>query len=96
MEELRAPFADRFVLTLINNRIIGTGDFKTQENGAVFLTDAARRTFLSEWQSRKKEQLTHPFLEEMIPRGLVPYTQSLLLARSIRGDLDGYPPFFWK
>ena len=96
MEELRAPFADRFVLTLINNRILGEKDFKKTENGAVLLTDNARRTFLSEWQQKKKEPITHPFLEEKISWGLLPFAQALLLARFLRGDVDAYPPFFWK
>ena len=55
-----------------------------------------RRTFLQHWQSRKRETLTHPFLEEKLPWGLVPYVQSLPLARYLRGDLDAYPPFLWK
>lgn len=96
MEELRPCFADRFVLTLVNNRVIKASDFDVRESGAVFLTDTARRTFLQKWQERKKETITHPFLEEKIPWGLVPHVQSLLLARCLRGDLDGYPPFLWK
>lgn len=96
MEELRPCFADRFVLTLINNRVIQPSDFDVRESGAVFLTDTARKTFLQKWQERKKETITHPFLEEKVPWGLVPYIQSLLLARYLRGDLDAYPPFLWK
>ena len=96
VEELRAPVADRFVLTLINHRMLTKSDFKKEESGAVYLTDDARRTFLSEWQKHKQEQLVHPFLNEKIPWGLVPFAQALLLARFIRGDLDRYPPFFWK
>lgn len=96
MEELRAPYADRFVLSLINNRRFDKNDFKTMENGAVLLKDDARKTFLSEWQKRKQIELTHPFLEEKLPWGLIPFSQALLLARFLRGDLDQYPPFFWK
>ena len=96
MEELRPCFADRFVLTLINNRVLKVIDFDFRESGAVLLTDTGRRTFLQKWQERKKETITHPFLEEKIPWGLVPYVQSLLLARYLRGDLDDYPPFLWK
>lgn len=96
MEELRPCFADRFVLTLVNNRVMKPADFQNRESGAVLLTDSARKTFLQKWQERKKEPITHPFLEEKIPWGLVPYVQSLLLARYLRGDLDGYPPFLWK
>ena len=96
MEELRPCLADRFVLTLINNRIIKPSDFLYSENGAVTLTDSGRRTFLQHWQERKREQLIHPYLAEKIPWGMVPYAQALLLARYLRGDLDGYPPFLWK
>ena len=96
MEELRPCFADRFVLTLVNNRVLKADDFDFRESGAVLLTDAGRRTFLQKWQERKRETITHPFLEEKMPWGLVPYVQSLLLARYLRGDLDEYPPFLWK
>ena len=96
MEELRPCFADRFALTLINNRVLKASDFDFRESGAVLLTDTGRRTFLQKWQERKKEAITHPFLEEKIPWGLVPYVQSLLLARYLRSDLDDYPPFLWK
>ena len=96
MEELRPCFADRFVLTLVNNRVLKPSDFDFRESGAVLLTDTGRRTFLQKWQERKKETITHPFLEEKMPWGLVPYVQSLLLARYLRGDLDEYPPFLWK
>lgn len=95
-EELRSVFADRFVLYLINNRILNGGDFVHRESGAVLLTDEGRKRFLSEWQKRKKEIITHPFLEEKNEWGLVPHVQALLLARFLRGDTDGYPPFFWK
>jgi CRISPR-associated protein Cas1 len=96
MEELRAVFADRFVLTLINTRQVEASDFHVQENGAVKLKDGARKKFLTAWQNRKKEELQHPFLREKISWGLVPYAQALLLARHLRGDLEEYPPFLRK
>ncbi len=96
MEEVRSVFADRFVLTLINNRIINKKSFVIQDNEAVLLTDNGRKTFLSEWQERKRDAITHPFLEEKIPWGLVPFVQAQLLARFIRGDLEAYPAFLWK
>lgn len=95
-EELRSVFADRFVLSLINNRSLNSEHFIHQPNGAVILTDEGRKIFLSQWQKRKKEIITHPFLEEKIEWGLVPHVQALLLARFLRGDTDGYAPFFWK
>lgn len=96
MEELRPVIADRFVLSCINRRLITAKHCVKQENGAVFLSDEGRRLFLREWQLHKQEQLTHPFLEEKLPWGLVPYAQALLLARTLRGDMEEYPPFFWK
>ena len=96
MEELRTAFADRFVLTCINQKIILPKHCIRQESGAVLLTDEGRRAFLTAWQQRKQQTIQHPFLGEKIPWGLVPYVQSLLLARTLRGDLERYPPFFWK
>ena len=96
MEELRPCMADRFVLSAINNKSIQTKDFQTAETGAVLLTDDGRRKFLKSWQEHKQTVITHPFLNEKVPWGLVPYVQALLLARFIREDLDAYPPFLWK
>lgn len=96
MEEFRPCVADRFVLTMINNRQFHGKDFQKQESGAVYLTDDARRRFLKAWQDHKREQLTHPFLKEKLSWGLIPYVQAQLLSRYLRGDLDEYPPFLWK
>lgn len=96
MEELRGVYADRFVLSLINKKIVSKDDFHQKENGAVIMTDDARKRFLGAWQSRKQEKITHPYLGEKISWGLVPHAQALLLARFLRGDLDEYPPFLWK
>ncbi len=96
MEELRPVVADRFVVSLINNRVIQSQHFLTKENGAVLLEEEGRKLLLKAWQSHKQEQFKHPFLEEKMPWGLLPYVQALLLARYIRGDLDAYPPFLWK
>lgn len=96
MEELRPCFADRFVLTLINNRVVAPEDFEIQESGAVVLTDTARKNVIQQWQKKKQEVITHPFLEEKVPWGLVPYIQALLLSRYLRNDLDAYPPFLWR
>lgn len=96
MEELRPCMADRFVLTMINNRVISPEDFETRENGAVIFKEQGRKAFLKSWQEKKQETLTHPYLAEKINWGLVPYVQAILLARHLRGDLDAYPPFLWK
>ena len=96
MEELRPILADRFVLTLINNRVITPSDFVIEETGAVRLVDDGRKRFLAAWQERKKETIIHPFLQEKLARGLIPHIQAMLLARFLRGDVDAYPPFLWK
>ena len=96
MEELRPCMADRFVLTLVNNRMIRPEDFQVQDSGAVLLTDDGRKKFLKAWQERKRDTLTHPYLNEKMSWGMIPYVQALLLARYIRGDLEAYPPFLWK
>lgn len=96
MEELRPCMADRFILTLINSRMLTGADFEQAESGSVRMTEKGRRAFLNAWQEKKRETLTHPYLREKLPWGMAPYVQALLLARFIRGDLDAYPPFLWK
>lgn len=96
MEELRPHLGDRFVLKLINNKIIKENDFIVKENGCVLIKEEARKTILTEWQKRKKDVILHPFLGEKIEIGLIPYTQSLLLSRYLRGDLEEYPPYLMK
>lgn len=95
MEELRAPLCDRFVISLINLKQITASDFEA-EGIEYKLKDKARRKVIQEWQFRKKEAITHPYLKEKIPIGLIPYCQAMLLARHFRGDIDGYPPFIWR
>lgn len=96
MEELRPHFADRLAVTLINRNQISADGFAIKENGAVIMDDNTRKEVLTAWQKRKQEEIVHPYLEEKIPLGLVPYVQALLLARHMRGDLDDYPPFIWR
>ncbi|WP_169009003.1 type I-C CRISPR-associated endonuclease Cas1c [Faecalispora jeddahensis] len=96
LEEFRAPFADRFVLTSINKKSICGRDFVEKESGGILLTEDGRKKFLSLWQQKKKEEIVHPFLQEKVEWGLLPYVQAMLLAKYIRGDIDGYPPFVWR
>lgn len=95
MEEFR-PFADRMVLSLVNLGQLRPRDFARSGSGSVQLSDAARKTVLTTYQKRKQEEMKHPFLEENMALGLFPHVQALLLARHLRGDLDGYPPVIWK
>ncbi|MEE0705899.1 MAG: type I-C CRISPR-associated endonuclease Cas1c [Adlercreutzia sp.] len=96
MEELRPVIVDRFVITAINNRMVSKKEFDCIESGEVRLSDAGRKILFAAWQERKRDEIMHPYLKEKIPWGLVPHVQALLLARCIRGDLDGYPAFLWK
>lgn len=96
MEEFRAPFADRIVLTAINKRIISAKDFTRKETGGILLNEEGRKAFLMLIQQRKREEIIHPFLQEKVEIGLLPYIQAMLLAKCIRGDIDYYPPYIWK
>lgn len=96
VEEFRALMCDRFVLMLINKKMLSDKDFEKRENGSVIMTDTGRKAFITAWQNRKTQIITHPFLEEKVEWGMLPYVQALLLSRYIRGDLDDYPVFLWK
>ena len=96
MEELRAYLGDRLVLSLINRKQITVKDFLQQGDDGIIMTDSGRKTILTAWQNRKKEQITHPYLNEKVNIGLLPYIQAMLLARFIRKDLDDYPVFLIK
>jgi CRISPR-associated protein Cas1 len=93
VEELRAPIVDRLALSLVNLRQVQGAGFTRKESGGVLMDDATRKEVLVAWQKRKQEVTEHPFLKERIPRGLLPHVQAMLLARHVRGDLEGYPPY---
>jgi CRISPR-associated protein Cas1 len=96
MEELRPVIADRVALTLINRQQVGPEGFRRTETGGVVMDDKTRKEVLVTYQKRKQEELRHPFLNETVQIGLLPHLQAVLMARFIRGDLDGYPPFLWR
>lgn len=96
LEEFRAAWADRFVLTLINRRQLKSSDFITEASGAVRLTDSARKRLLVAYQERKQVEIMHPYLQEQVPVGLLPHCQAMLLARHLRGDTEYYPPYVMK
>lgn len=96
IEEFRPFLADRLAVSLVNLKQIQGNGFKKTESGAVEMDDDTRKTLLIAYQKRKQEEIRHPFLEEDVPIGLLFHVQALLLARHLRGDLDGYPPFVWK
>jgi len=96
MEELRPYLADRLVLSLINRGQVGPTGFEKTESGAVMMDEQTRKTVLVAWQKRKQEEIVHPFLQEKIKVGLLAHCQAMLMARFLRGDMEGYPPFLWK
>ncbi|CAN5486686.1 type I-C CRISPR-associated endonuclease Cas1c [soil metagenome] len=96
MEEMRPLLADRLALTLINRQQLSPSDFRATESAGILLQDGARKTVLKAWQNRKQEEITHPWLGEKMPMGMIPHVQALLLARYLRGDYDAYPAFIWK
>ena len=96
MEEFRAYLGDRFVLSLINKRQISPKDFLTQGDNGIIMTDNGRKVFLTAWQNRKRETIIHPYLNEKVEIGLLPYVQAMMLARYIRNDIDNYPVFIVK
>lgn len=96
MEELRPVFADRLALSLINRRQLSSKDFNTSISGAVTMRDEARSKILVAYQERKKDEIVHPFLKETTTFGLIPHVQAKLVAKCLRKDIDGYPPFLWK
>ena len=96
MEEFRSVIADRLVLSLINRRQVSKSGFKKAENGAVVMDQSTRKMLLSEYQNRKQIEIYHPYIEEKVSIGLLFFVQANLMARFIRGDIDGYPAFFWR
>ena len=96
MEELRPVIADRVALSLVNRQQVRGKGFCRTETGAVNMDDDTRKQVLIGYQERKQEEIQHPFLDEKVAVGLLPHVQGLLMARHLRGDLDGYPPFLWR
>lgn len=96
MEEFRPFLADRLTLSLINLCQVQGKGFKKKESGAVWMDDDTRKTVLVTYQTRKQDEILHPFLKEKVTIGILPYVQALLMARYLRGDMDNYPPFIWR
>lgn len=96
MEEFRPFLADRLALSLINMAQVNQKGFDRMENGAVLMSKDTRKTLLVAYQNRKQDEILHPFLNEKVTIGFLFHIQALLLARFLRDDLDGYPPFVWR
>lgn len=96
MEEFRAPLADRLALSLINRQQVQPKGFEKSLAGGVTMKDNTRKALVVAYQTRKQDEIQHPFLNEKVKIGLVFHLQAMLMARFLRGDIDGYPPFLWK
>ena len=96
MEEFRGYLVDRLALSLVNRQQVKPEGFTRQESGAVLMDDATRKDVLVAWQKRKQDTITHIFLQEKVKLGLLPHIQASLMARYLRGEMNGYPPFFWR
>lgn len=96
LEEFRAWWVDRMVLSMINRLQIKPDDFVTEAGGAVTLKAEARKLLFQALQAKKQEKIIHPFLQEEVEIGLLPYIQAMLLSRHLRGDLAVYPPFLMR
>jgi CRISPR-associated protein Cas1 len=96
MEEFRPFLADRLVLSLINLGQVNAKGFNASETGAVTMDEGTRKAVLVAYQKRKQDEILHPFINEKVAVGILFHVQALLLARCLRGDLDGYPPFIWR
>lgn len=96
MEEFRPFFADRLVLSMINRKEVIAKDFEKTASGAVLMSDDARKKLISAYQKKKEDVLHHPYVDKQMHIGILFHTQAQLMARFIRGDIDGYPTFIWK
>ncbi len=96
MEEFRPFLADRMALSMINLNQVRPEGFTTAESGAVIMDDETRKAIITSYQKRKQDTIDHPYLNEKVTIGILFYTQALLMARFLRGDIDGYPPFIWR
>lgn len=96
MEEFRPYLADRLAISLINRKQVDPKGFISQADCGILMNDETRKTVIEAWQRRKQEEIFHPFLQETIKIGLLPYAQALLFSRFLRGDLDIYPVFLMK
>ena len=95
VEEIRSVI-ERLTLTMINLKQINSNDFESEPSGAIYLNDEGKRKVLTLWQERKRNKIDHLYLGKKIPFGLVPFIQSSLLAKFIRGEIDEYPCFIVK
>ncbi len=92
MEEFRPLIVDSTVLSVINTSEIRANHFIDRGLG-VSLTEDGRRIFIRAMERRLQSVITHPVFEYEASYRRSLWLQARLLARTIQGDLEKYPPF---
>src|SRR5437667_8684060 len=91
MEEFRPVIVDSVVLTLLNNRMLKTDDFHV-ELGAYRLKKEPRKVFLTRFEERLNEEVTHPIFGYKTKYRRCIELQARLVAKYLTGEIDEYPP----
>ncbi|RMF67227.1 MAG: CRISPR-associated endonuclease Cas1 [Alphaproteobacteria bacterium] len=92
MEPFRPILADSVVLTLINNREIGPGDF-IRRGAAVAMTESARKRLIAAYERRLEQEVVHPLFGYRITMRRLIAVQARLFARHLEGELPRYPHY---
>lgn len=95
MEEFRPLLADSTVLSAVNMDVVQAADFVSAA-GAVALRESARKAFLGTYERRLAQEVTHPLFGYRITWRRVLEVQARLLARTLTGELPGYPSFLTR
>ncbi len=86
VEEYRHSIGDRFVLHLINHRILKPDDFDKREKGAVFLKEDVVSVYFRQWDRwRRQKNDTHGSLPELIKRQLSDMETAILNGSEYKG-----------
>jgi CRISPR-associated protein Cas1 len=92
MEEFRPLLADRLALALVNRQQVKPAGFQTRDGGSVLMDEATRKIVIQNYQQRKRDVITHPYINQKVPIGRLMFLQARILARYVRGDLPTYVP----
>lgn len=94
-EEFRPLIADSVALTVLNNDMLGPGDF-VRRGPACALRDRARRDLVSAYEARMEALIRHPLFGYSISYRRVLELQARLLSRVVSGELSVYRPFITR
>ncbi len=92
MEPFRPLVADSVVLMAINNGEVGASDF-VRAGGAVNLNEKGRRAFITAFERRMSQEITHPIFGYAAQYRQIIEIQCRLLGRHLLGEVDRYPNF---